>query len=463
MAAIAGIARPGEQDRVVRMMEKIAHRGKRGKKLIRDHRATLYACWHPVEKRLVPPSLEKQAVWDGISAPLPGENFFAASKHPFALAALIGDELILARDPLGVKPLYYGKDGESMVFSSEVKALLPITTDIHEFPPATVYTTSKGFRVYKILKATAMQDASENELAAGLRLRLEQAIIRRIIADEMGCWLSGGLDSSTIAAIARPHVRSLHSFVSGVEGAEDVEYGRLMAAHLNTIHHERIVTLQEMLEALPQVIYHLESFDALLVRSSITNYLTAEMVADYTGSVFSGEAGDELFAGYDYLKSLPIENLPSELEDILKRLHNTALQRVDRSAQAHGVLPLVPFSDPDVVEFALSIPPQFKLYRRGDEIIEKWILRRAVEDLLPASVLWRPKAKFWQGAGVQNLIAEHANQQVSDADFQRERRLPNGWVLNSKEELFYYRIFKEHFGELENLDWMGRTKGAAVQ
>lgn len=116
-----------------------------------------------------------------------------------------------------------------------------------------------------------------------------------------------------------------------------------------------------------------------------------------------------------------------------------------------------------MVEFALSIPPQFNLYRRGDEIIEKWILRRAVEDLLPASVLWRPKAKFWQGAGVQNLIAEHANQQVSDADFQRERRLPNGWVLNSKEELFYYRIFKEHFGELENLDWMGRTKGAAVQ
>ncbi|WP_448336242.1 asparagine synthase-related protein [Bellilinea sp.] len=463
MAAIAGIARPGEQNRVVRMIEKIAHRGKRGKKLIRNHRATLYACWQPVERRLVPPSLEKQAVWDGFSAPLPEMKFIAASKYPFALAALAGDELIIARDPLGVKPLYFGKDGDSLVFSSEVKALLPITKDIHEFPPATVYTTAQGFRIYKTFKTSINQAASENELVAGLRLRLEQAVIRRIVSDEMGCWLSGGLDSSAIAAVARPHVRSLHSFVSGVEGAEDVEYGRLMATHLNTIHHERIVTLKEMLEALPQVIYHLESFDALLVRSSITNYLTAEMVADYTGSVFSGEAGDELFAGYDYLKSLPIENLPAELEDILQRLHNTALQRVDRSAQAHSVVPLVPFTDPDLVEFALSIPPHFKLYRRGDEIIEKWILRRAVEDLLPASVLWRPKAKFWQGAGVQNLIEEHANQQVSDADFKRERRLPNGWVLNSKEELFYYRIFKDHFGDLENLDWMGRTKGAPMQ
>ncbi|KPL78935.1 hypothetical protein AC812_00570 [Bellilinea caldifistulae] len=359
--------------------------------------------------------------------------------------------------------MYYGKTGETLVFSSEVKALLPVIKDIHEFPPATVFTTSRGFHRYKKFDPQTFSDADENSLITGLRMRLEQAILRRIITDEMGCWLSGGLDSSAIAALARPHVRSLHSFVSGVEGAEDLEYSRQMAIHLNTIHHERIVTLEEMLNILPQVIYHLESFDALLVRSSITNYLTAEMVSDFTGAVLSGEAGDELFAGYEYLKSLPLENLPIELEDILNRLHNTALQRVDRCAQANGVVPFVPFTDPDVVDFALRIPPQFKLYKRGDEIIEKWILRRAVEDLLPAAVLWRPKAKFWQGAGVQNLIEEYANQHVSDADFKRERQLPNGWVLHTKEELFYYRIFKEHFGELENLEWMGRTKGTAVQ
>lgn len=462
MAAIAGIARPGEQDTVVRMIEKIAHRGSRSKKLIRNHRATLYACWHPVEKQPVPLALEKQAVWDGVSVPLPDEDFLISTKKPFALAAIIGDELLLARDPLGVKPLYYGKTGDALVFSSEVKALLSVTQHVVEFPPATIYTTSKGFRRYKKMVSKSLSDADENNLSTGLRLRLEQAILRRLTGDEMGCWLSGGLDSSAIAALARPHVRSLHSFVSGMEGAEDLEYGRQMAVHLNTIHHERIVTLEEMLQVLPRVIYHLESFDALLVRSSITNFLTAEMVSDFTGAVLSGEAGDELFAGYEYLKSLPAETLPAELEDILLRLHNTALQRVDRCAQANGIVPFVPFTDPDVVDFALRIPPQYKLYRRGDEIIEKWILRRAVEDLLPGAVLWRPKAKFWQGAGVQNRIEEHANQAISDADYNSERQLPNGWVLNSKEELFYYRIFKEHFGELENLDWMGRTKNAPL-
>jgi asparagine synthase (glutamine-hydrolysing) len=292
---------------------------------------------------------------------------------------------------------------------------------------------------------------------------LEQAIIRRAAADEMGSWLSGGVDSSAIAALARPHVRVLHTFVSGVEGAPDIEYGARMADFLGTEHHVLKVTLQDLLAALPEVIYHLESFDALLVRSSITNYLTSKMVSDYVGVVYSGEGGDELFAGYDYIKDLPAEAIPGECEDIIMRLHNTALQRVDRSAHAHGVVPVVPFTDRDVVEYALKIPPEYKVYRGDGAPVEKWILRKAVEDAVPESVLWRPKAKFWQGAGVQELLSDHADSAVTNEDFQRERLLPNGWKLNSKEELMYYRIFKEHFGELAQLDWMGRTKGAPVQ
>jgi asparagine synthase (glutamine-hydrolysing) len=186
------------------------------------------------------------------------------------------------------------------------------------------------------------------------------------------------------------------------------------------------------------------------------------MVSDYVGVVYSGEGGDELFAGYDYIKDLPTEKIPEECEDIVMRLHNTALQRVDRSAQAHGVVPFVPFTDREVVEYALSIPPEYKVYRGDSAPIEKWILRKAVEDTVPDAVLWRPKAKFWQGAGVQELLSEHAESTISDADFQNERLLPNGWMLNSKEELMYYRIFKDHFGELTQLDWMGRTKGAPV-
>lgn len=462
MAGIAGIALPGRQQDVVRMLGKIIHRGNDRAKMLEKKDVTMQAAWPEVQGRPTPLSLQMSAVWDGVSAPVPEPVSLSKRTEPFALAAVSDDGLFLARDMLGVKPLYYGKLDGSLAFASEVKALLTVTDDVHEFPPGTWYTPESGFQSFGKVKSGTLPYNGAERIASELRLKLEQAIIRRAAADEMGTWLSGGVDSSAIAALARPHVRVLHSFVSGVEGAPDVDYGGRMAEFLGTEHHVLIVTLDDLLAALPEVIYHLESFDALLVRSSITNYLTSKMVSDYVGAVYSGEGGDELFAGYDYIKDLPAERIPEECEDIVMRLHNTALQRVDRSAQAHGVIPFVPFTDREVVEFALSIPPEYKVYRGNGAPVEKWILRKAVEDTVPESVLWRPKAKFWQGAGVQELLSDHAESTVSDADFQRERILQNGWKLNSKEELMYYRIFKEHFGELAQLDWMGRTKGAPV-
>jgi asparagine synthase (glutamine-hydrolysing) len=166
-----------------------------------------------------------------------------------------------------------------------------------------------------------------------------------------------------------------------------------------------------------------------------------------------------LFAGYEYLKALDRAALPAELIDIAGRLHNTALQRVDRSASAHGTVAHVAFLDPDVVDYALRIPIDLKL-RDG---VEKWILRQALAGALPDSVLNRPKAKFWEGAGVGELLARYADERISTDDFRRERHLPDGSQLNSKEELLYYRIFREHFGEFSDLTWLGRTKGTPVQ
>jgi asparagine synthase (glutamine-hydrolysing) len=271
-----------------------------------------------------------------------------------------------------------------------------------------------------------------------------------------GAWLSGGLDSSIMAAMARPYTETLHTFAAGFDGAPDLEYARLVSRHIQSTHHEMIPTFKDIVKVIPEVIYHLESFDALLVRSSLMNYLVAELASGYVPAVFSGEGSDELFAGYDYLKNLSLEEIPNELIDITGRLHNTALQRVDRCSAAHGTVAYVGFLDQEVVAYAMRIPAEY-LIRDG---IEKWILRRSVSDLLPERVVRRVKSKFWEGAGVEERIAAYAADQVSDHDFAEQRRLPNGETLNTKEELFYYRIFQEHFGSLKNYDWMGRTKGS---
>lgn len=463
MAGIVGIEREGEQDQIARMLDQIAHRGESGSKIIESHGTTLGAVWSEVEVGPTPPTLQQQAAWDGGRPPLPDPVALEQERGSFALTAAMPDGVFLARDPLGVCPLYYGRlDDDALCFASEVKALLEVTDDVQEFPPGTWYNSREGFQPFYEVEQRPALNEDAVELAGGLRLRLEQAVARRVDSEVMGCWLSGGLDSSAMAALARPHVPELHTFAAGLAGAPDLKFARQMAETLDTDHHEVIVTLKELLAALPDVIYHLESFDALLVRSSITNYLATKCAAEYVGSVFSGEGADELFGGYAYLKELEADEIPDELVDITQRLHNTALQRVDRSASSHGLVAHVAFLDLDVVECAMHIPAQLKL-KRDEGMTEKWILRQALADALPEEVLWRRKAKFWQGAGVGDLLAQYADEQISDDDFRCERSLPNGWLLNTKEELMYYRIFKEHFGELSDLSWMGRTKGAPAQ
>jgi asparagine synthase (glutamine-hydrolysing) len=464
MAGIAGMESGARQSQVSSMLEKISHRGRSGTKLVTCDGATLGAVWPEAQSAPAPPTLIQQAAWDAAYPLLPEPGILKNKWEPFALAAATSDGLFLARDTLGVRPLYYGYTGkQELCFASEVKALVGVAQDIQEFPPGFYFLRPQGFNpLHELEQKTERLPQEAGEIAAALRLRLEMAVARRVDNEVMGCWLSGGLDSSAMAALTRPLVRELHTFASGMPGSEDLDYARQMAGHLGATHHEITVTVEDLLEALPLVIYYLESFDALLVRSTITNYLVARQAAGYVGSVFSGEGGDELFAGYAYLKDIDPLKIPAELVDITLRLHNTALQRVDRSASANGLAVHVPFLDPDVVEFALSIPARYKLYD-GDQKIEKWIVRKALEDLLPTQVLWRPKAKFWQGSGVGESLAAYAEESISMTEFQRERRLANGWRLNSKEELMYYRIFRQHFGELVDLSWMGRTKGAPVQ
>jgi asparagine synthase (glutamine-hydrolysing) len=361
---------------------------------------------------------------------------------------------LLKRDPVGASPMYYGhtEDG-SLCFASEVKALLEATSDVNELPPGHILDGTQ-LHPYEWITYKPLLQFLPGEIAPDLCRRLETAVQKHISGSEAGVWLSGGLDSSLLAALARPHVQRLLTFSGGFPGAPDLKHARLVARQLQSEHHEALVRFKDCLAILPEVIYHLESFDALMVRSSLINYFVAKLASQFVPAVFSGDGADELFAGYEYLKNLPLGSLSTELLEITKQLHHTALQRVDRCASAHGLIVHVSFLDPDVLDYALRIPARFKIV----EGVEKWILRQAGAGKLPENILNRPKAKFWDGAGVGELLAQNAEIRISTADFEREKLLPNGWTLNSKEELMYYRIFRKHFGECKDLSWMGRTK-----
>ncbi len=450
MSGIAGIAESGMSNEVNKMLDRIDHRGPDGREILETNVATLGAVWARAQEGSVLDSEGKNAVMDCVS-----------SGH-IARAQVRNGKLELIRDQLGVAPLYYGQNKNgTLCFASEVKALLEMTNEVHAIPPGHRYDGNKMRPYYRIRKK-GLVNIKPEEIAKELKKRLDEAVANFVKDfDEIGSWLSGGLDSSTLTALACPYVDTLHTFAAGFPNAPDLENARRVAEHIGSVHHEVVLNFDDVLSALPEVIYHLESFDALLVRSSITNYLVAQAASEYVPAVISGEGGDELFAGYAYLKSLDPAILREELIDITHRLHNTALQRVDRSASAYGTMAHVAFLDPKVVNYAFRIPSKFKLFNG----IEKWILRKAMEkaNVLPKRVLNRKKSKFWKGTGLSDMLEKYAEEKISSNEFSRERKLANGWKLNTKEEVMYYRIFRKYFRKLKNLSWMGRTKGAPIQ
>ena len=447
MAGIAGIAESGAEEKVNGMLDKIRHRGKTGKVIFETNNATFGIVWNDGESGSV-----KKHIAEGAAG-------YENSPGHYAEVKAEADNIFMMRDLTGAAPLYFGRDNNGrLCFASEVKALLPVTTAITEMPPGYTFDGTILKPVNKIRTRPHPDDDPELTASKVYRL-LNQAVARVIRSDHAGAWLSGGLDSSTISALVSKFTNRLSTFVAGLKDAPDVRFAREVADFIGSEHHEVVVNLKDLIKALPDVIYHLESFDALLVRSAITNYLVSEVASRHVGEVFSGEGGDELFAGYDYLRSIPHEDLEGELENITSSLHNTALQRVDRCASAFGLVAHTIFTEPEIVEFAFSIPVEYKIR----DATGKWILRKAMEGHLPDKVINRQKAKFWEGTGVGELMSEHASGEITDAEFKYERLLPGGFIINSKEELYYYRIFRDHFGPDIDLSWMGRTKGSPVE
>lgn len=376
-----------------------------------------------------------------------------------------GPGLFLARDPLGIKPLYWGEDADgNVLFASEIKALLDEVPAVQEFPNGH-YWMGYGApvpydRIPQPIRAWAdspLDDPLIGEVIDRLQHLLIAAVVKRQMADvPVGCFLSGGLDSSLIAAIMRRHTSGpLHTFSVGLDGSYDLLSARQVAADLGTVHHERVLGEAEVVSALPQVIDLLESCDPALVRSAIPTYFVAELASHHVKVVLSGEGADELFAGYHYLSAFECdpEALAAELYRITAGLHNTNLQRVDRMTMAHGLEARVPFLDRALLELAFQLPPG--LLRRDGE--GKWILRKLAERYLPPEVVWRTKEKFAIGTGIGPLLERTAHVSVSDEEMSGANGL-GGTMFHAKEECLYWTFFRERYGRPDVLAGMGRSR-----
>lgn len=372
----------------------------------------------------------------------------------FSFALYDEDDFMLARDPIGIKPLYYGYHHGNLYFSSELGAMsLAGVSEVHEFPAGHYFTPEHGFVQY--YKVPEVRDSLITDCEEACRLIREtfvMAVKKRLLADPIipvGSFCSGGLDSSLIAAIAAEEIPHLHTFAVGMRDpdgdmADDIKSARIAADHIKSTHHELIFTEEDYHEALPLVINKLESYDPSLVRCAVPCYFTCKLAAEHVTVVLTGEGADEVFAGYHYMKHFPLEAVNREVRRLLAGLHNINLQRADRMGMLFGLELRVPFLDVAMIDLAMKIPPELKIREHRGEKIEKWILRKAFQDTgyLPEEILWRYKVQYTQGAGCESLGEQRAETEISDEEYELIKHKNPQAVLNSKEAAYYFKIFK---------------------
>jgi asparagine synthase (glutamine-hydrolysing) len=367
------------------------------------------------------------------------------------LAAGPGGSFVAARDPVGIKPLYWAKENGRVLFASEMAAFdAEQQAYVEVFPPGHYWMPETGLERF----APAVSgNGAEPARAATERQREETRAVligsveRQMMGDvPVGVFLSGGLDSTLVAAIATQYLAErgerLQTFAVGTEGSPDLLAARAAAEYLDTDHHERTYTAQEAIEAVPAVVRAIEHFDPSLVRSAVPNFLLAEMTARHVKVVLTGEGADELFAGYEYLREFrEPDRLHDEITRTLEGLHNLNLQRCDRVTMAHGLEARVPFLDREVIEFALRLPAESKLAGPGQP--EKRLLREAFAGWLPDELLWRAKAQFGDGSGAASVLTATIEEGVGLDELEEERDVVDP-PLRTREELAYFRIFKDH-------------------
>ena len=362
------------------------------------------------------------------------------SRHPF----------LAARDPVGIKPLYWAHVDGKTIFASEMKAFDEAHRPyVEPFPPGHYWTPGQGLVRFADPAPEHTVDApgDVDDHIETIRTHLIASVEMQLMADvPVGVLLSGGLDSSLVAAIAARRYqqtgRRLTTFSIGTANSGDLLAARRVAQHLNAEHYERIYTAEEAIAAVPQVIRATEHYDPALIHSSVANYLLSELASRHVKVVLTGEGADELFAGYKYLERFPDQlALDNELRRTIRTLNTLNLQRCDRTTMAFGLEARVPFLDTDMIKAAMTIPIALRHPTYGPQ--EKALLRAAFDGWLPPDLLWRKKAQFGDGSGVGPILRHQMVASVSDAIV--EEANSGGVNIRNAEELAYYRIWESMY------------------
>jgi len=383
----------------------------------------------------------------------------------FAIYDKKKNTFLIARDHMGIIPLYMGWDNDKQFYvASELKALEGTCSRIEAFPPGHYFQTrDESPQKWYSREWTSFDSVKNNESdISEIREALEKSVHSHMMSDvPFGLLLSGGLDSSIISAVAKKFASKriesndqsdawwpqLHSFAVGLVGSPDLAAAQKVADHIGTIHHEVTFTVQEGLDAVRDVIYHLETYDVTTVRASTPMYLLARVIKSMgIKMVLSGEGADEIFGGYLYFHKAP--NAQAFHEETIRKLGKLYLYdclRANKALSAWGVEGRVPFLDKEFMDVAMNLNPKDKMCGEGK--MEKWILRKAFEDYLPESVAWRQKEQFSDGVGYSwiDSLKEMVEEKVSDEELKSSNE---NFPINpprSKEEYFYRRIFADHF------------------
>ena len=388
-----------------------------------------------------------------------GYDFCNLLDGMFAFVVIDGDDYIAARDPLGIKPLYYGIDERGRkYFSSEMKTIADQCTTFSTFPPGHIYTEKTGFVKYYQPEWEDASKAVEEVDYKEIRKKLTKAVKKRLMADvPFGVLLSGGLDSSLTSSIACRLLegtgQKIHSFSIGLDAnSPDTKAARKVAEFIGTEHHEIHFTIEQGIEILEKLIWHLETYDVTSIRASTPMYFLSKAITEKgIKMVLSGEGADEIFGGYLYFRNAPsAAEFQQETIDRVQKLSTADLLRADKSTMAHGLEARVPFLDKKFLELAIKIKPEEKQPKTYNGV-EKYILRKAFDTpkkpYLPDEVLWRQKEQFSDGVGYNwiDTLIEHCTSQVTDAEFETAAQLFPYNTPTTKEAFFYRSIFHKFY------------------